>query len=312
MVTSFVLVDITALLFLAVPMGRLIETYPTNISFAVGCSPAAGYRGIFTLTDLDSIDCDFSPSTELSLTVQDCGYVCMDTQQVDDDVSYQETIVSLSADQQLQNNKLRNGLFIREKWNIDINCPDRGNCKLTRVFWTEEDKKEPILLRQIELTNPANNLFFVEKITLLNRQTRKVIQCANDYDIPVRLSSPIKYKDEIVYKICRPQCLVHAQRSEICSNQENTTEFDPQVTFWSYLIVKMAFGLFWASSMVLFDGACLAIIIQVNGDLGLQRIFGLIGLMILGPISGTLIHHFSNNELDYRYLAYIVIHLNQF
>jgi hypothetical protein len=286
MVISFVLVDITVLLFLAVPMGRLIEPYPINISLAVGCSPAIGYKGILTLKDLDSIDCDFNPSVELSLTVEECGYVCMESQ-VDD--SYQLETTSVSIHQ--ADKKFRNGFFIHDQWNIDIICPNRGNCKLNRVFWTDDDNKEPIVLRQIELQNSSNNLFFVDKITMLNRQTRKVIQCANDYDIPVRLSSPLGNKDAIVYKICRPQCLVRTQRSSICSNQENVTEFNPQLTFWCYLILRMVFGLFWGSSMVLFDGACLSVVTQVNGDLGLQRIIGLIGLMIIGPVPGIFLNH---------------------
>ena len=67
----YVLLDVVAMLFLAIPTGRFIDAYPVNISLAVGCS----FDGL-TLTDLDSINCDFKPSANLSLTVEECGYLC--------------------------------------------------------------------------------------------------------------------------------------------------------------------------------------------------------------------------------------------
>ena len=85
MLSAFILLaDAMALLFLLVPTGRFIDAYPTNISLAVGCSSAElnDFKGLLTLADLDSIDCDFKPPSDgnLSLTVEECGYLCLDSQ----------------------------------------------------------------------------------------------------------------------------------------------------------------------------------------------------------------------------------------
>ena len=57
-----------------------------------------------------------------------------------------------------------------------------------------------------------------------------------------------------------------------------------------------------AGSSTLFEGACLAVATEVKGDFGLQRIFGLIGVMIFAPISGAMVDFFSIDQLiaDYR------------
>lgn len=61
--------DVVAMLFLVIPTGRFFDTYPINISLAVGCSS----NGL-TLLDLDSINCDFKPSANLSMMVGEFGY----------------------------------------------------------------------------------------------------------------------------------------------------------------------------------------------------------------------------------------------
>ena len=147
------------------------------------------------------------------------------------------------------------------------------------------------------------------------------IECDADYDRPIRLIQPIAFKlnnslksdqgvltignqqnDSIVYKICHPQCLVRVPRSDICANKEHVVVFDPQLTFWLYMFLRLVFQIFLNGSGNLFEGACLAIVTQIKGDLGVQRIFGLIGLMVFSPISGLLMDHFSIGRSipDYR------------
>ena len=147
------------------------------------------------------------------------------------------------------------------------------------------------------------------------------IECDADYDRPIRLIQPIAFKlnnslksdqgvltignqqnDSIVYKICRAQCLVRVPRSDICANKEHVVVFDPQLTFWLYMFLRLVFQIFLNGSGNLFEGACLAIVTQIKGDLGVQRIFGLIGLMVFSPISGLLMDHFSIGRSipDYR------------
>ena len=53
------------------------------------------------------------------------------------------------------------------------------------------------------------------------------------------------------------------------------------------------FGILLGMAIVLFEGACLADLIEYKGDLGLQRVFAIVSTMIFSPVSGALIHHFS-------------------
>ena len=101
---------------------------------------------------------------------------------------------------------------------------------------------------------------------------------------------------------CRAQCVAQVPRRYLCANDKDTIEFNPQLTFWSYLILRVLFAVILGGAMVLFEGACLAVVLEVHGDLGLQRLFGVVGLMIFSPVSGALIDHFSvdGQVADYR------------
>ena len=310
-----------ALSFLAIPTGRFIDTYPKNMSLAVGC-PSGHHPGLITLSDLDSIDCDFKPSSNLSLTVEECGYLCFDSQSEME----QETNASLPADwpaADQPHHKFRNGLFFQEDWNIQVDCPTRKkNCTLSRQMKNSAMKK--MLFHQITFKNQTiNNLFTLE------RMTEETIQCDAVYDRPVRLAEPLYFQltnplksdqgilsnnlindnetNQIVYKICKPQCISRVPRSDICTNKDHVIVFNPLLTFWIYMVLRLVYQIFLNGSGNLFEGACLAIVTQVKGDLGLQRIFGLVGLMIFSPISGVLMDHFSIGKSipDYRPAFYL-------
>lgn len=49
-----------------------------------------------------------------------------------------------------------------------------------------------------------------------------------------------------------------------------------------------------ASSLSLFDGATMAIMMQHGGEYGLQRLYSNLGSIVMTPISGILIDHFSD------------------
>jgi hypothetical protein len=190
------------------------------------------------------------------------------------------------------------------------------------------DNKKRTTFDKVQLKVLTDNIFTVESL----EQTENVIECDSEYDRPVRLIQPLTFKlnnslksdegvlsfsssmeaetaeNEISYKICRPQCLVQTLRSDICANKEHVVVFDPQLTFWLYMLLRLFFGILLGGGMTLFEGACLAVVTQVKGDLGVQRIFGLIGLMIFAPVSGALIDHFSitTSITDFRYLKSII------
>ena len=289
------------------------------MSLAVGCS--SGHPGLLTLSDLDSVHCDFKPSSNLSLTVEECGYLCFDSQSEME----QKNNASLPADwpaADQPHHKFRNGLFFQEDWNIQVDCSIRqNNCTLSRQMKNSATKQ--MLFHQIIIKNETNNIFILE------RMTKETIQCDADYDRPIRLADPLYFQltnplksdqgilsktlindnqtNQVIYKICKPQCISQVLRSDICANKDHVIVFNPLLTFWIYLVLRLVYQIFLNGSGNLFEGACLAIVTQVKGDLGLQRIFGLVGLMIFSPISGVLMDHFSIGKSipDYRPAFYL-------
>ena len=65
-------------------------------------------------------------------------------------------------------------------------------------------------------------------------------------------------------------------------------------TFWAYLAARVLLDILRASSLMLFEGAVVSIIKQHGGDYGLQKLFGTLGAVIFGPLSGGLIDLASN------------------
>jgi hypothetical protein len=152
------------------------------------------------------------------------------------------------------------------------------------------------------------------------------LECSNSYDQPIKLVQPLVFtlngtlklgeegtlsawaspegsnSDRVVYRTCRSQCIVQTKRKNLCADDANVIVYDPQLTFWLYLLLRLFYAILLGGSMVLFEGACLAVVIQYKGDLGLQRMFGILGTMIFCPVSGALIDYFSINQdiPDYR------------
>ena len=327
-----VLVGANALLFLVIPQGRFIDTYPANVSFSLGCG-AAG----LVLSDLDSKNCDLTSGQLSSLTVTQCGYVCHDHR----DVEMDSAPLFLPADwpgKDQPYQKYRNGLFFPESWSADVTCSSsdarNSNCTLDRRTAWSSANQTLFLQVALQLNNQSGpNVYPIERMLLVNGiqpVKQNQVQCGDSYDQPVRLSKPLTFKlnnslksdegslvqstneedhheDLIAYHTCWPQCIVQAVRSQLCTNKALEVEFDPQLTFWVYLLLRASFGLLLGGAMVLFEGAALAVVMQYKGDLGLQRAFGVAGIMIFSPISGALIDHFSvgRDIPDYRPAFYL-------
>ncbi len=303
-----------ALLFLVIPTGRFVDKYPVNLSLAVGCSDENGHA---LLTDLDSKTCGFQPAAgaaNLSLTVSQCGYICYDEiHQRSRDAKESLPADWPSADQPYK--KFRHGLFFKETWSLDYQCLGRtNNCTFGR---SDNKISKNVTFSDVVLKlNGSDGTFLIERMDHL--------QC-NTYDQPVKLVQPLVYvlknnlrcdegalgqwadgeeptESRIVYRVCRPQCIAQTKRKLVCNDDENVIVFDPQLTFWVYLLLRVFFAILLGGAMVLFEGACVAVVIEYKGDLGLQRMFGILGTMIFSPVSGALIDHFSvdQNIPDYR------------
>ena len=341
----FLLLDLSVMLVLVIPTGRFIDAYPKNMSLSLGCSPAptatGNNRGLFTLTDLDSIQCDFNPSAaNLSLAVVECGYLCLDSQSTaaaEDSEDYLPADWSVAAPDQ-KYKKYRNGLFFPESWTVNVSCDDAAaddNCTLTTSpeYLKQSMMDNKLGFNQVALSNYSlDNKLTVERMQVGDRlfTEEMSIECGADYDRPVRLIRPLAFKlnstlksdrgtltvaqsydavaadavveQQIVYRMCQPQCLVQADRSDVCANKEHVVIFNPQLTFWLYALLRILLVIFLGSGMVLFEGAVIAVVTELKGDLALQRIFALIGVTIFSPISGMLIDYCSIglDTPDYR------------
>ena len=332
---TMLLAMITSLLVLAIPTGRYDDTYPTRLSLALGCNPPDGAGGgsdrLF-LTDLDSKVCGFHPPPPpegLDMNVTECGYVCYDHlhrmgQLADENVTASLPADWPSADQPYK--KFRQAIFFPDAWSLNVSCPSGGNCLIGRNEIRPMDVGSS-LLTGVQF-NWSDSGLLVDRM-LYNRiqPLRNAVQC-HRYDQPVKLIRPIAFESNnslkcdqgrlltdlpppelsgserlSVYRICRPQCLVQADRRMVCGDDKVVVIFDPQLSFWLYLLLRILFAILLGGAMVLFEGACLAVVIEYKGDLGLQRMFGILGTMIFSPISGALIDHFSVDKdiPDYRY-----------
>ena len=60
------------------------------------------------------------------------------------------------------------------------------------------------------------------------------------------------------------------------------------LSFWTYLAVRLILDLLRASSLMLFEGAVIAIIKSYGGDYGLQKLFGNAGAILFGPLAGNI------------------------
>ena len=101
------------------------------------------------------------------------------------------------------------------------------------------------------------------------------------------------------YQICLSQCIIRMNRTDLCSNLVREEIFNPQLTFWLYLILYFIHTVFGSGSAILFEGASLVLVNQVRGNFGFQKVFGFIGLALFSPISGVLIEYFSTDSFIY-------------
>ena len=88
-------------------------------------------------------------------------------------------------------------------------------------------------------------------------------------------------------------------------------QFDPTLTFWSYLLVRTLLGVLTAASLMMFEGAVMATIQEMGGDYGLQRFVGNFGAIIFAPLGGFLIDTSSWDltKTDFSSVFYVYLEL---
>jgi len=295
--SMFVLTGINGMLFLAIPAGRYIEVYPMNMSLALGCS--SDEPTPLLLSDLDSRDCQFNQDLQenVTLTSAGCGYLCYDEPGSDDQPDPLPA-ADWSADGRPPK-KFHKAVFLQQDtWGLEVSCSTSPAGCILQKSSAAQDLTFNGVTSRLNLT--AENTFPIKELTYADQLITS--QCSS-FDQSVHKVTV----DDTTYRQCRSQCVFETKRSLLCTNEEHIDEFNPQTTFWAYLLLRVTFAILLGGTMVLFEGACLAVVIEVKGDLGLQRMFGIIGVMIFSPISGALIDYYSQGKPvpDFRSAFYL-------
>ncbi len=311
--------SITSLMFLLVPVGRISVYYPTNMSMALGCF---NENSTLTLTDLDLHPCKFKLNEDsknnvinVSATIGECGNLCYHNEKSDTETTL-ETVSSFVSDHSVGKEFL-DAVFFPNNWDLEMSClqnlsaTSRPICQLGRksggVSRKEKNATLALKLFQSDYDNKTGIipvLWMAIEDEFEYDQKSSNFQCST-YDEKQKLlqivysqGNQTKNNRTTYYHMCRSQCVVQINRSDLCSDKVREEVINPQLTFWIYLLLRFVFEVFLVGSATLFDGAALVVVNEVRGDFGFQKMFGLIGISIFSPISGALIDTFTTNEND--------------
>lgn len=231
------------------------------MSLAVDCNQG---HNLLMLTDFESNPCDLklekdSNLVNVSVIFDECGYVCSD-------------------------NRTN---FTPDNWSLDISCSPNFNgdeiCVVNR-----KTGSEPTTNFSMGLSASSENStnFIVQFMIMEDGPILNNFQCGS-----YGQDNSFLHHDQL----CRLHCLVRANRSDLCSNKAHKQEFNPKLTFGVYVLLRLFFESMISGAGTLFEGASLALVEEVGGDFGMQRVFGFIGIAIFSPISGVLIDYSSSD-----------------
>lgn len=315
---------IVALLFLTVPPAKVWHYYPENLTLALGCTdtyPADLNPATLALADLDSNPCHIQPQfigekLNMLVALEECGYICYDNNRPSDvNTESNEPIADIDPSIPkialkkvvLPKMEFRDAVFFPNYWSLDVTCSPTRNgddiCVLNRKNGSEPIKVNATLGLDWTSNNViSNGRFPVKWMTMedgiYRGQKLSNFQCGS-YGEDQKFRQTVYFKDanqadndRAVYQFCRPQCVVRIDRSELCSNAALEEVFNPQLTFWLYMLFRFIFDVL-LGGLDLFVGASVALVSELGGDYGFQRMFGYIGIAVFSPISGVLIDEFS-------------------
>ncbi|XP_060536920.1 uncharacterized protein LOC132708565 [Cylas formicarius] len=151
---------------------------------------------------------------------------------------------------------------------------------------------------------------------LINRvENRQNVSCLTNENLSrkqVIVTVPLKGNNDSKIRhldlgSCAKKCLVTSPRNQVCSNRKTVMELDMQLTFWSYLVIRVFVGIVSGTSFAMFEGAVIAILREHKADYGLQRIYANFGGMISSPISGYMIDYASRGKgyTDFRPIFFL-------
>ncbi|XP_057662525.1 uncharacterized protein LOC130897599 isoform X2 [Diorhabda carinulata] len=164
----------------------------------------------------------------------------------------------------------------------------------------------------IKYISPDNNIeenIQIYNIESVNSKKEKNITCLENTGMVgkhISVTIPINFNESTIRHLdlgsCVHRCLATSRRQNVCSNQKTTIELNMNVTFWSYLCIRVFVGIISGTSFAMFEGAVIALLREHKADYGLQRIYATIGGMISSPVSGWMIDYASKGKgyTDFR------------
>jgi hypothetical protein len=209
--------------------------------------------------------------------------------------------------------KFREAVFSPNFWNLDTTCsPTRIGqdvCVLNRQNNASETSTAVNTTLGLDFFSESINAKGSFPVTWMimedgvnSGQKKKNFQCGN-YGADEKLHQTVYFKDSnqagnnrAVYQFCRPQCIIRINRFDLCSDMVREDVFNPQLTLWLYMGLRLIFDIV-LGGLDLFVGASVALVSELGGDYGFQRMFGYIGIAVFSPIgSGVLIDQFSEDD----------------
>jgi MFS family permease len=84
-----------------------------------------------------------------------------------------------------------------------------------------------------------------------------------------------------------------------CAVAEKSTQKCPMVgneaiTFWTYFVLRIVATLFMGAAFSLLDATALSIVSREGKEYGKQRVWAIIAMAILSPITGIMVDVISN------------------
>jgi hypothetical protein len=303
-----------SLLFVVIPVGRIPHKFPDSMTLAVGCgNETSDYRlPIPDVMDLDSTTCHLkSPkgnqsTTNVPAVLEACGYVCYNQNRSQDPFHVEANPLptqEMLNVEELPAASFRDSIFFSQNWTLGLACflGEEEDCYIYSDFKAGLGNLTLGLVPSAKSTS----MFSLSRIAADSEgeQKMKIVYCgssSNGKNHKFRQNhhyqdiNQTDHSNNTVYQICKPECFVRVNRSDLCSNMAEYENIDPKLTFGLYMVVRLLFDTS-CKVMDLFAAASVVLVNQVGGDYGFQRMFGFIGVAIFSPISGALIDYFSSD-----------------
>lgn len=309
MIATHVIASVVALLFLLVPVGRMSVNYPVNMTLAIGCDNDLKLNNSshLTLTRLDSYPCKFKFQEELesgfisanvSLAFENCEQVCYHNISTSEE---EKLLRRTSTYDTLEETEFQDVVFFPEDWNLNVSCSksfDGEVCLLDKLNDSQLPSTLTFGLMVPTISNDSVTFSIRWIMTEESNDPKSRIHCGNYKQVQL----PSERNSDGLFQFCQTQCIVRANRSDLCSNEAHQIVINPKFTFGLYLLLRLTFEVMINGAITLFEGASLALVNRLDGDYGTQKCFGFIGTAIFSPVSGALVDYLSidSGSPDFR------------